>query len=100
VKLALPIHPEYRIECTPYRGRYSARACAEYHARARDEAASLSTYAGAVAAARHVHCVDCADGAARAEALGVTVAPPPPRSRAPRITKSTSLAEYVPRNRQ
>lgn len=99
MKLALPIHPEHLIECAPYRGRFSARACAAHHLRARGEAASLSTSSGAVAAARHVHCVDCPDGAARAEALRVTVAPPKPRSRAPRLTKGTSLAEYVPRNR-
>lgn len=100
MKLALPIHPEDLIECAPYRGRFSARACAAHHLRARDEAATLAASTYAVAAARHVHCVDCADGAARAEALRVTVAPPKPRSGAPRLTKSTSLSEYVPRNRQ
>ena len=98
-KLALPIHPEDRIECAPYRGRFSVRACAAHHLRARDEAATLGASAYAVAAPRHVHCVDCADGIARAEALRVTVAPPQPRSRAPRMTKSTALTEYVPRSR-
>lgn len=100
MKLPLPIHPDDRIACAPYNARFSARACAEHHARARDQAAALSDYHGAVAAARHVHCVDCPDGAARAAALEVRVEPPKPRSRAPRITKSTSLSEYVPRNQR
>ncbi len=100
MKPTLPIHPDDRIVCAPYRGRFSARACAEHHARARDEDASLASSPGSVSAARHVHCVDCPDGAERAAALGVEVAPPQPRSRAPRMTKSTSLTEYVPRNRR
>ena len=34
MKLPLPIHPDDRIACAPYNARFSARACAEHHARA------------------------------------------------------------------
>jgi hypothetical protein len=84
--------PDDRTWCAPYGVSQSARSCATMHARG----AAHAAVRGPDAHRRNAQCESCADGASRAQALGIEVVQLRSTSR-PMITQPPT-PHYEPRH--